>query len=132
MHSFSLKRSLYVSARDTPHAKPSTYNIPERAGVVRLVHSPGEVLTDRQRFLRTPCGESRLSRSERRYAQAQRRDQPKVIIKPEESESVVDNSNEGMNGVSHVIPAHLMPVLPGERKPTLPLSGLRILQTPPR
>ena len=49
---FSAEKVSYVSARDTPHAKPFTYNIPERAEVVRLVCSPGEGLTDRQRFRR--------------------------------------------------------------------------------
>lgn len=92
---FSAEKVSYASARDKPHAKPSTYNIPERAEVVRLVCSPREGLTDRQRFRR------RIEAIEVRTAlchrqEGQRRGRPKVIIKPEESEGVLDDSDEGM------------------------------------
>lgn len=45
---FSAEKVSYVSARDIPYIKSFTYNIPERAEVVRLVCSPGEGLTDQQ------------------------------------------------------------------------------------
>ncbi|KAL8989941.1 MAG: hypothetical protein Q9177_001280 [Variospora cf. flavescens] len=92
---FSAEKVSYASAGDTPHAKPFTYNIPERAEVVRLVCSPGEDLTDRQRFRRRiQAIEVRTALCHRR--EAQRRGRPKVIIKPEESEGVLDDSDEGM------------------------------------
>lgn len=92
---FSAEKVSYASAGDTPHAKPFTYNIPERAEVVRLVCSPGEGLTDRQRFRRRiEAIEVRTALCHRR--EAQRRGRPKVIIKPEESEGVLDDSDEGM------------------------------------
>ncbi|CAL8577089.1 hypothetical protein XPA_002936 [Xanthoria parietina] len=88
---FSAEKVSYASALDTPYAKPFTYNVPERAEVVRLVCSPGEGLTDRQRFRRRiEAVEVRTALCHRR--EAQRRGRPKATIKQEESDGAVNNS----------------------------------------
>lgn len=87
---FPTEAASYASARDTPHAKPFAYNIPERAEVVRLVCSPREGLTDRQQFRRRIAAiEVRTALCHRR--EAQRRGRPKATIKQEESDSAVND-----------------------------------------
>ena len=88
---FSAEKVPYASARDTSRAEPFTYNIPERAEVVRLVCSPEEGLTDRQRFRRRiEAIEARTALCHRR--EAQRRGRPKATIKQEEPNEAVNDS----------------------------------------
>lgn len=84
-----------TAPQNTPHIKPITYNIPERAKIVRLVCSSGEGLSDRERFQR------RIEVIEARTAlcsrwEAQRRGRPKVIIKQEDSATAMEDSDTGM------------------------------------
>ena len=88
---FSAETVSHTSPRDTPHAKPFTYNIPERDEVVRLVCCRGEGLTDRQQFRRRiEAIEMRTALCHRR--EAQRRGRPKAPIKQEESDEAMDDS----------------------------------------
>ncbi len=86
---FSVETASHASAQDIPHAKPFTYNIPERAEVVRSVCSPGEGLTDEQKFQRRiKAIEARTALCHRQ--EAQRCGRPKVSIKQEESDETVN------------------------------------------
>ena len=91
---FAAARVSSTSTRDIQHDKPVIYNIPERANVVRLVCSPGEDLSDREKFQR------RIQAIEIRTAlcnwrEAQRRGRPKATMKQEDSNGAMDDSDEG-------------------------------------
>ena len=86
---FSVKTTSHAFALDTLHAKPFTYNISERAEIVRSVCSSEENFTDKQKFQRRiKTIEIRTALCHRQKVQCCGR--PKITIKQEKSDKTVN------------------------------------------